>query len=1010
MKTRRLLALILAITVLASFILVPVFAEEAVPTLISAPVGDGYICEDLGILIGSGDEGVTEDYLDTLAKRTQAAMVNLRLLGLAETALAFEGEATFNDAADATEYWQPILEYLKANPGIGWVGDDNGNFNPNDYTTGRAFTKILLISLGYEYGLDFDWETTMDFAAEVGLTVLADKADDDLTVREIAAAIIEALGMTFNDATNISLISKLVADGVIDEAAAVAAGFEIDEPALVIVNAYASAVNEITVIMSTDVPDNTTILLKKGIAGFAFDGTIDGTTVTLTTLTTLPEGTYTVTVGDDTTEVEVVDQYATDLVINADSIYLAEGQDLEVALLDQYGNKMSLVGKNYSVFNQSSGYVYDPDVTTTIVVDVTDDTVGDGAEEGDVIFAFVYDPVSTLTISKELIVQAAPVLTEITIGEITLGEEDDDLLYEYTYDNVLDLEGIDQYGNVYELTLADFINGTVQYLVSNEACVDILRINVADGDLVFSTMEPGDVVFTFIIPAASYISSTEIVTIYAEPEVTTIQIAGPTEAVYAMEETTFPVVGYDQYGNVIDVDREEIDFNFTVDLDYAIGIAGTNEIGFICANDGQTTAYYFLNGMFQGTFDITVNPEAYPFQIVGLNDVPGALLTDTVIYFNDSQIEVIDQYGRPVKAAIMSGSGFDIIMWADEDVMNLAYDYSPDGGTEYAIGALPELEQGTDTFYLGLYNDDLKDVTPESIFAFDMQHVGVEDIDTYSLDVIDDLICSNDENWNNYDQEEFYFARILAQGAIRFGEDPFNEGPGGFEGLTPYSSPLVLRAYMEDGTQVGVYTFGSRKSQIDNLIDVFTFSIENTTLAPPMYYDYLTDPTVLSFDDVEGTCTAKAWVNGVAVAETTFEVSKAAPAVAGITAKADTYSIDELINLDVEDIYDMEEDYLTHMLFFMDFGYIEDVDFRDLGESILNSPFTVAILSRFEIVDQYGVELPWISLYNAGEIAIYDSEIETEDGLEIIITMMTTDGVYYDSLTITFPPRIQGDK
>ncbi|HPJ21134.1 MAG TPA: hypothetical protein PLH18_02130, partial [Clostridia bacterium] len=66
MKTRKLLAVVLAVAMLASFISVPVFAE-----------GEGAICEDLGILVGTGD-GVTEEYLASTATRAQAALIHLR--------------------------------------------------------------------------------------------------------------------------------------------------------------------------------------------------------------------------------------------------------------------------------------------------------------------------------------------------------------------------------------------------------------------------------------------------------------------------------------------------------------------------------------------------------------------------------------------------------------------------------------------------------------------------------------------------------------------------------------------------------------------------------------------------------------------------------------------------------------------------------------------------------------------------------------------------------------------
>ena len=272
MKTRKLLAVVLAVAMLASFFSVPVFAE-----------GEGAILEDLGLLIGPDEDGVTAEYLASIATRAQAALVvTLRMFGLEAAALAFEGTETFPDAAEATEFWQPILEYLKANPGLGWQGDDLGNFNPTDPITGQEFTKVLLVALGYVEGEDFMYEETMTFAEGIGLDALADKADADLTVEDLAVALVQALGLMTNGDEDWNLISQLVDMGVVDEAAAVAAGFEVMDPAFVVVSAEATATDEVTVVMSTEIPEGTTIILKKGTIGIVTTKEVTGDTAVLT--------------------------------------------------------------------------------------------------------------------------------------------------------------------------------------------------------------------------------------------------------------------------------------------------------------------------------------------------------------------------------------------------------------------------------------------------------------------------------------------------------------------------------------------------------------------------------------------------------------------------------------------------------------------------------------------------------------------------------------------------------
>jgi hypothetical protein len=94
MKTRKLLAIVLAVAMLASFVSIPVFADGH----------EGEVLETLGILIGVDDEGVTEDYLESMATRAQAALIHLRLFGLEEEALASKAQKHL-----PTQQQQPLI-------------------------------------------------------------------------------------------------------------------------------------------------------------------------------------------------------------------------------------------------------------------------------------------------------------------------------------------------------------------------------------------------------------------------------------------------------------------------------------------------------------------------------------------------------------------------------------------------------------------------------------------------------------------------------------------------------------------------------------------------------------------------------------------------------------------------------------------------------------------------------------------------------------------------------------
>lgn len=857
MKTRKLLALVLAIALLASFISVPVFAE-----------GEGEALETLGILKGTTDEGVTEEYLTTTATRAQAALINLRLFGLETAALDFEGEATFTDAAEVNEWWQPILEYLKATPSVGWIGYEDGSFKPNDAVNGQEFNKILLVALGYEEGTEFTWETVMDVSATVGLTVLADKAADDLTVDDIAKALYEALGIKINSPTDVTLLSQLVFDGVILEADAVAAGFDVEDPALVIVDAYASAVNEVTVEMSTDVPAGAVITLKKGTAAYSVSKVIDGDTITLTALFNLPAGTYTVSVDGETADFVVMAQHAVDLVIGTDYIYDAGQQDLKVSLLDQYGDAMSLAGTNHSVFNQDTGYVFTPAVSTTLKI--TPDTVvgtGVAAKTGQEVYIFVYDPVSMLTVSGTVTVKDAPYIAGLEIGGVTVGKigtVQQTMLFETTTGNILDVNAYDQYGMPYKLTAADVTTGTtytnkVQILSSNSGVIDpatMLTPN-ANGDLVFTALSDGSVIITLIIPDQAVVVSSQMITVYALPTLTSITTSGPDEALYANEATDFAVSGFDQYGNAFDVaTTDAVVFTSTVDLfGTDPDVTAKNTIGFTPNAAGTSTVYYFLNGIFQGTFDVTVNAAAYPFQITGV-DAFMAMEEGSYQMIISEDIEVIDQYGRVygVDGGLKNVDPFDatgytwqIVTKAATTLFDEDMDMSP---TDYEIWANTGLDTGSATFIAKLVKISPWTVMTESAFSFDVTNVETEDIAGFAMTAI---------------------AGPLYMGATETATHAYGQTSSQY-----WKTVKVTGTY---GT-LSVLLYDSNEDGLPNLIDVVTSTVDDVEVMS----DNLLVP--VNAASTATTTTLKAWKNGEPVAMTDLALSKVLPDCVTVTPKA----------------------------------------------------------------------------------------------------------------------------
>ncbi len=178
----------------------------------------------IGMLEGDG-RGVTEEYMTKEMTRFTAAISILKLRGLYEEALNYKGVGNFIDIDEVK--WpegKRILAYLKANPDLGFIGNDRGEFQPYININEQSYYKVLLETLGYKqsnggvYG-DFDWKDTMKYAEKIGLKPTYEKK---FTIEHLAKATVAALNTKTK--TGKVYINVLIDTGKVKKSKALSAG------------------------------------------------------------------------------------------------------------------------------------------------------------------------------------------------------------------------------------------------------------------------------------------------------------------------------------------------------------------------------------------------------------------------------------------------------------------------------------------------------------------------------------------------------------------------------------------------------------------------------------------------------------------------------------------------------------------------------------------------------------------------------------------------------------------
>lgn len=159
------------------------------------------------------------DYmLDKNLDRAQSITLIIRMLGKDKAVQQNADELKYTRYVDVpSDAW--YAPYVGYGTMYGIVaGDPEGNFTPTSNVTERAFIKMALCALDYEYGVDFDWAGVFQKAYEVGLVI--DKSystrtqDDNEYPRSKAVEIIYRALNSFKKNTEKKLALTLIDEGV----------------------------------------------------------------------------------------------------------------------------------------------------------------------------------------------------------------------------------------------------------------------------------------------------------------------------------------------------------------------------------------------------------------------------------------------------------------------------------------------------------------------------------------------------------------------------------------------------------------------------------------------------------------------------------------------------------------------------------------------------------------------------------------------------------------------------
>ena len=214
-KKKRFIATVLTVAICISISLGAVctaaYTPDAADKLYSLKLLNG---------VGLKPDGSPDFSLDRPATRAEVAVILIRLIGKEAEALDSRWAIPFTDVPDWARSYVGCAYAYDLTQGV-----DRYIYGSNRNVTASEFITLILRTLGYTSGTDFEWDKAWELSDSLGITEGKYDSTSEFLRRDIIAVSYNALSIPIKGSDK-TLCSSLIAAGVFTEAEALSAGLD----------------------------------------------------------------------------------------------------------------------------------------------------------------------------------------------------------------------------------------------------------------------------------------------------------------------------------------------------------------------------------------------------------------------------------------------------------------------------------------------------------------------------------------------------------------------------------------------------------------------------------------------------------------------------------------------------------------------------------------------------------------------------------------------------------------